>query len=626
MLIQGCSGGSPDSSENTVINATPPPQDGIRGRASSRISGGKLSVTDAQGEEIVVATGRNTNANGSFHLIFSEFAIEAGIKPPLVVTLDGSGATADCDYDGPTDNDCVSADGSFVAFGNRYTLPDDFTLRGLAQTFPPEDSPGDRTVTVNLSAASDLAARYLLDQANGATLTEEAIAIADRQSLGVVEFLTGLPTRGKTLNTISIADLTSTSAQPTESLAIALLGASLHGQITTATSGLSSYRLVLNRLGNRIRPNTAGDQMNAAGTFLAEAIGSYITSATAYQASLPLPSAILNGAIAASTVSQGLLTQAGNSPVPIALPADPGGAVPIDRTRTFVARFSEVMGSTLLNAQTVAFGGTAKGAATVYSDQLTLLSTLVSQELKTTLTQLDDATTTALANGALELTGTNVSGVLESGDGSVIIKVATSTSSNIQTGISINLTMTEGTRTNPGATGQLTGTGVTIAVSQTLNNLTTQQLFEGTLNLDLSNTGSGTAIERVTFQGDLRATSGLQFTGDIAMSELGSADQNQANYNAGFSFVDGSTLTMNGQLQTQINSTSINSGNSTILVDHVTNRITDMTTDLNLSVNTGGSVTGGILTSSDVDTGTMDSQGVISFNDGTATALPAPIL
>ena len=159
VVLAGC-GSSSDSSENVITAPPAAPQDGISGQVASSLSGGRISVADANGNDVVVATGRTTDANGRFNLVFSEFAIEDGITPPLLVTVDGEGATAICDFDGPGDSDCVSADGSSVPFGTRYNLPAGFTLSGITASYNVSNSTGFRTATVNLSAASDLATHY----------------------------------------------------------------------------------------------------------------------------------------------------------------------------------------------------------------------------------------------------------------------------------------------------------------------------------------------------------------------------------------------------------------------------------------------------------------------------------
>jgi RNase P/RNase MRP subunit p29 len=628
-LLQGCSGGSSDSAENTVVNSPTPPQDGIRGRVASKLQNALLTVTDANGEEVVVASGNRTNENGAYDLIFSEFEIEAGITPPLIVTVDGSGATAVCDHDGETDNDCLTANGSFAAFGTRYEVPAGFRLRGLAPTFPPEETFGDRTVTVNLSAASDLAARYATDAAAGAALTEELVSLAQQQALGVVEFVTGLPVGNTAMNAIGLADLTNAAETPSStSLAVSLFNASLHGQVNTEDAGIANYRLVLNRMSNRIQPGGTTGLLQASSADLATAIASYLVTAGGYQATLTAPLPILNGAVSAQTVTQSRLAEAGTAPVPIALPADPGSDAPLDRSKVFASRLSEVIGASLLNSQTTAFGGTATGSATVNSDQVVLINVLLASEVRGAITQLDAAIANAVERGATELTGTNVSGLIAIDGANVQLTSGTSTVSNIQTGTSVNLTSPEGTRADIGQDGSFTLAGVTIALSQTQNNLTIQVLLEGDLTVELSDLGDGLVVTGSSFSGALQSVSGLAFNGSIDLTAAAGTSLSLTNgsFEASFEFQNGATLLLQGDQAGGIASSTSTSGGSTIFVDHTTNTITDMTTELNLTLDSGDTVTGGTLTSSDVETGSVDSLGVISFSDGTVRALPAPLL
>lgn len=627
-LLTGC-GGSSDTVENTVINSPPPPQDGIRGRVASKLQNGRLTVTDANGEEVVVASGDRTNENGAYDLVFSEFEIDAGITPPLIVAVDGTGATAVCDYDGETDNDCLTASGSFAAFGARYEVPAGFGLRGLAPTFPPEDAQGDRTVTVNLSAASDLAVRYATDAAAGARLSEEGVVLAQQQALGVVEFVTGLSVGGNAMNAIGLADLTSAAATPSStSLAVSLFNASLHGQVDTQETGIANYRLVLNRMNNRIQPDSDTGLVQASGADLVTAIASYLVTASGYQATLPAPLPILTGAISAQTVAESRLAETGTAPVAIALPADPGSDAPLDRSRVFAARLSEVIGASLLNSQTAAFGGTATGSATVNSDQITLINVLLTPEVRGAITQLDAAIATAIERGVTELTGTNVSGVVAIDGSSIQLTSGTSTVSNIQTGISVNLSSPAGTRTDVGQDGTFALTDVTIALSQTQDNLTTQVLLEGDLTVELTDLGEGLVVTRSSFTGALQSVSGLNFDGNIDLTAATGTSLSLSNgsYDASFEFSNAATLLLTGSQTGGIAASTSTSGSSTIFVDHTTNTITDMTTDLNLNLDANGTVTGGTLTSGGTETGSVDSLGVISFTDGTVRSLPAPIL
>jgi hypothetical protein len=625
LCLAGCGGGG-DSSTNIISDPQQPPQDGITGSVASRISGASLSVHDAEGEEIVLASGRTTTGSGSYSLVFSEFEITEGIIPPLMVTLSGTGATAVCDFDREGNNDCQGRDGSFVAFGESYPLPDDFMLRGIVESFPAESTPSPRTVSVNISAASDLAAHYALNATPGTFLTPADVTLGKQQALGIVEFVTGLNTAGSDLNAITITDLTSSGSSTNASFAVALFNASLHGQIDTEITGLSSYRRVLDRLAGNIVPlatSTAG-QLRSTGTFLAGPVKAFVTTAGNFLTRLETASSVLTGAVASQTSTTALLEQIAGNRVVISLPADPASSDPLDQSRIFVGRLSEAIGSALQISQTVAFGGTANGAATVYEEQVRLINTLASVEVLNALELLDEALATALANDETELTGTNVTGSLSFDGNTVNLSTATSTTSNIQTGISVNITVTDGTRDNPGGAGSFNAADVNITVSQTLNDLTTQQRYNGTLQMTL---GAGAETESMIYSGSLRSTSALNFEGVISVSNMtASVDDIAGNYDASFLFADGSELAMLGSLLGEISSYTVSTSSSTIVVDVQTRTITDMTATLNLNVDNGGSVVGGSVEAAGIDTGSMNSQGVITFTDNTMTALPAPII
>ena len=629
LLIAGCGGGS-DSSENVIVNPPEPSQDGIQGRASSKIRGALLTVHDANGEEIVLASGRTTNATGAYSLVFSEFAIDDDIVAPLMVTLNGEGATAVCDFDDEGDNDCLSRDGTFVTFGETYDLADNFQLRGLAASFPPETNAGDRKITVNISAASDLAAQYATDQAAGSPLVPSYINLASQQALGVVEFVTGLSTAGKSLNDIPIIDLTLAEPQAADSMAVAFFSASLHDQIDTEIIGLSDYRRILDRLPTNIQPTPGSntDQLQATGNFLAGNLQGFTKVASSFKDSLANPSAVLSGAVSAQTIAVPLLQEAGNSPVAIALPADPSSDTPLDNRKLFATRLSEVMGSTLIISPSGSFAGTASGANAVYSEQISLLATLVSQEVRNTTIQLDDAIAEALLNDETELTGTNVSGALSFEGDIATMTTATSTTSNIQTGISVNVTIPTCTRNNPGGEGTFNAAEITISVSQTQNDLTTQELFVGILTLQMIASGSSADADELSYEGSFRSVTGLEFSGNTVVANLAPAEEPlpRGDYDAEFNFDDNSRLTMTGAIDAQVETYSINSGSNTVVTDLLTNTITDMNASLNLSLDVNDAVAGGTLQSNDVTTGTLDSSGVLEFTDNTVSVLPARII
>lgn len=631
VVLAGC-GSSSDSSENVITAPPAAPQDGISGQVASSVSGGRISVADANGNDVVVATGRTTDTNGSFNLVFSEFAIEDGITPPLLVTVDGEGATAICDFDGPGDSDCVSADGSSVPFGTRYDLPAGFTLSGITASYNVSNSTGFRTATVNLSAASDLATHYAVANTGAAPLTTEAVLLAEQQALGVVEFLTGLTVDNMMLNNVTVPDLTASQVQTNAALALGLFNAGIHGLVDTSLNGQRNYRLALNRLQSQIRPTGNGNELSATGSYLAQAAAAPLTGATSYQASLALPSPALAGAVASQTSAITLLTAAGNSPVRIALPADPLSDAPLDRAKTLTSSLAEVMGAAIIITDTERFGATTSGAADMFEQQLNLISTLADNDLRRTLLQLDAAITQAQATQQTQLTGAGVSGVIDVNGNTVTIATATSTSSNIQNGVSVNITLTDATRENPGGNGLLTAGEIAINVSQTFNNLTTQQIYSGSLTLEMVAANGSTDVDRLDYNGNLRAASAQEFSGDISITGLSPLNTVPlaGSFDSQFVFSNDIYLNLVGQLASQINHHVMTAGTTTVMTDTQTNTVTDMNAELNLILDTDGQVTGGVIntgesTADQTNAASLDESGIVTFSDGTSRILPLPV-
>ncbi len=627
-LLTGCNNGSSDSVKNVAV-AAPPPTDGISGFLPSHISGATLTVQDASGREIVIASGRNTNSLGAFNIVFSEFELNAGLQTPLLVVADASGATAICDFDAAGVNDCLTASGGFAAFGETYTLPAGYVLRGMVDVIPPPAADGVRTAIVNITPVSDLATTYALAKSGNNSLTEEAVNLGQQQALGVVEFVTGLSVNGASLNQISPVDLTSATSASSAELALAFYGASLNGQISSTNTAANTYRKILDRMGTSIvhSDNTETNQLTATGSFLSTVISPYLASIAAFQTSLATPSPVLSGAFASRTAIVVLLDQAAANPIAIALPMDPTSGDPLDNGKLFVTRLSDVMGGSLLATNISKFGGTATGAASVYADQLETMKTLTGTEFRQTIIQLDDALAAALASGTTELNGTNVSGALSFDGNTVTMDTATSTISNIQTGISINITIPEGSRSSPSGTGEFSATDIVISVSQTINELTTQQTFIGNLVLTMSAGEGSAAVQAMTFNGSITASSGLGSTANINLSSLSNdTTTSVGTYNSSYDFSDGSTLSMGGSLQTQIDQYVFNANTSTIAVDLQTRVITDMTTNLNVSTDSSGTVTGAVIQRGEVQSGTVDTSGTVFYSDGTVTVLPFPII
>ena len=208
LSITGCGGGTDVRIEDSG-SPIPLPTDGITGIAlKGAISGGVVTVTDASGATLEIREGGLTQPRGRFAVTFSEATVSGGVMGPLTVTVQGGEAT--CDIDQPdTTEDCPRGDDQFIAFGERFSLPEDFTIRGTLARLPDAT---DNIYTVNISPASDLATHLAERQAEGTALTSEEVEAAEAQVLALIERLSGIPMNGASLVTDRVFDITSLDA------------------------------------------------------------------------------------------------------------------------------------------------------------------------------------------------------------------------------------------------------------------------------------------------------------------------------------------------------------------------------------------------------------------------------
>ncbi len=194
-----------------------------------KINGGKITVVDATGAVIPIASGGITNDNGQYNASFTVGATEAGIIPPLTVTVSGVGATVTCDYNVAGANDCRKSDGTYASFGETYALASDFSISGLSPLVPATAS----SVTVNINPMTDLATRFAVRGATG-VLTEADVTLSNTRVLGLVRAITGvnLNLLGVNLRTTPLVDLTGlqTAVLTDINVALSTFGASFLGQ------------------------------------------------------------------------------------------------------------------------------------------------------------------------------------------------------------------------------------------------------------------------------------------------------------------------------------------------------------------------------------------------------------
>ncbi|MBD3646779.1 MAG: hypothetical protein HUJ31_04850, partial [Pseudomonadales bacterium] len=136
-LIAGCDSGRSTGIAQIDVSASGT-TNGVQGSVfKGPISAATVTVYDENGEAIPVSSATTSQPDGSYRVTFTAAAVDAGITGPLLIEADASGATAICDRDAPgTTDDCRTAPGNFVAFGESFTLPDPFVLRAVVDTIP----------------------------------------------------------------------------------------------------------------------------------------------------------------------------------------------------------------------------------------------------------------------------------------------------------------------------------------------------------------------------------------------------------------------------------------------------------------------------------------------------------
>ncbi len=282
VLIASCGGSSGGGVAPTPTDPPPDPT-GIQGQATKGlIVGGTITVTDATGANIPLSTGDMTDANGTYDALFSTAAVALGIVAPLEVTINGTGATVTCDWDVDGDDDCAVGDGSYASFGSTYALPGGFTLSGFSATAP---TTAGAPVTININPATDIASTLAL-RGSGAALNISDVDVAEAQTLGLVQVLSGVNLSGVTLGQQTLVDLTSlASASLTDAnLALSIFGASVLGQIDVDDAALDSITNVIASITDGLV--VSGADLQATGTMMSRVSTAVAQGAGIVQAQL----------------------------------------------------------------------------------------------------------------------------------------------------------------------------------------------------------------------------------------------------------------------------------------------------------------------------------------------------
>jgi hypothetical protein len=559
-------------------------------------------------------------------------AIEGGIDTPITVTASGGDIT--CDWDVEGDDDC----GVGISFGSTYPAPAGFALSGFSTITAGDD---EETVVVNINVATDLAV-----QLAGAGADNDAVAAAEGQVLGLIQVATGADLSGITLRTFVLPDLSAaaSAALSEQDFSIALFGAAIIGQV--GSNGLADIPAVITSIYEGI--TVVNGNISISGTLLARMATQVSIGAAAIQAQLDAagvaaPTFIAN-IEANSSGNAALFLLSGDEPVTISAPAVPGSDDPLDQTKTFVTSLSKVINSLLTTTGAQGFGGTQQGATEVFADELNAVSLLGSGastsafwQLLNAIGDVLDSESALTAGGSAMLSGDDVSGTLALSDDEATVTLTDASSSWTDGDITVMLAIPTGTHMNDGASGWLSGTGMTLTTWQ---GETLLQTFTGDFSMTFSPENDDLGLSAMTFNGWI-TTPGAPgtFALDVDLSGLtgstapgiGGSDI-AGNYTVTLSF-DDLAVSLNGVLRGLNQAFSITSGGSTIWGtvtrdgDTDTDTLTDTTTTLTLVLDLSGSgeLISGTFTAGGEETATMDGDGVVYYSDGSVQALPAAI-
>jgi hypothetical protein len=632
VLIASCGGGS-SPTVDIVPDFPDPPVSGVNGQViKGPVVGATISVTDASGASVALSGTETTGDDGSYSASFTVAAIEGGIDTPITVTASGGDIT--CDWDVEGDDDC----GVGISFGSTYPAPAGFALSGFSTITAGDD---EETVVVNINVATDLAV-----QLAGAGADNDAVAAAEGQVLGLIQVATGADLSGITLRTFVLPDLSAaaSAALSEQDFSIALFGAAIIGQV--GSNGLADIPAVITSIYEGI--TVVNGNISISGTLLARMATQVSIGAAAIQAQLDAagvaaPTFIAN-IEANSSGNAALFLLSGDEPVTISAPAVPGSDDPLDQTKTFVTSLSKVINSLLTTTGAQGFGGTQQGATEVFADELNAVSLLGSGastsafwQLLNAIGDVLDSESALTAGGSAMLSGDDVSGTLALSDDEATVTLTDASSSWTDGDITVMLAIPTGTHMNDGASGWLSGTGMTLTTWQ---GETLLQTFTGDFSMTFSPENDDLGLSAMTFNGWI-TTPGAPgtFALDVDLSGLtgstapgiGGSDI-AGNYTVTLSF-DDLAVSLNGVLRGLNQAFSITSGGSTIWGtvtrdgDTDTDTLTDTTTTLTLVLDLSGSgeLISGTFTAGGEETATMDGDGVVYYSDGSVQALPAAI-
>jgi hypothetical protein len=522
-----------------------------------------------------------------------------------------------------------------------------FTLSSLADA----DPTGQSFNFSNVSPASDIALQKALERAAGAAITGAAATQANLAVSGLIELITGISLGGLDVSQIVTADLTSSTGAPSAAeLALAALASGVIGSQGTGTLNEAITALAglftLNADGTL---QTTGPQLAA----FTDALVLGLRVASSKQPTGALTIALSNASAQAAIFR--------NIPGAIVVGPPPaaGSDAPVDQSKAFVRKLGAVIGEVAGSTGAQGFGGQNNiGATEAFAAELDAVAAVSSTNATKTFTRLDaalkadaavltatDATVTEIVNGVETADGAD--------DGIEYVLTLGTDGSLTATGISSRWPLVEATGGNivtlTAATATATGeTSVDIpsVTLTTTSGTSTLQTFAGSLSFTSDSTATDTAPEGTgagTLSGTITGSSStVSYTLEASLTDIPLGIDAGGTYTVTLGFNSPSandlTLAFFGTVGASLQGYTISAPSGDIVgtvtrdgtTDVVT--LTDGTTTLTLTVTDGvvvdsdgiGSLTVGTGDAA-VLTGTLDSNGVVTFTDTTILALPAII-
>ena len=681
-LLASC-GGNSDGDPRGQVTITPPPeQDGLGGTAlKGTIIGGTVTVLDADGNNVPVASGGVTGADGTYDITLSpDVSLNSLTLPLLIRVSGGNGATSVCDVNNNgTDDDCLTNDGvTYVAFRETFELPADFVLESVLAVLP-ADTPGTSTsFTANITPATHLQAALAREAVGaGASLTVEAVQEAEQEVLGLIESITGVEMENVSLATIAVQDVAAVGADTAngtaQSLAISAFAAAVAGLVDATDETQNDVQEVLVNL--VVLVTSGDDGLEITGIDIAElstAVAESFGDITEALVEAGVDNEVADAVVAAQSAAEqkayeGQLIGSGILTLPPAM-IDPTSDSPKLLANEFLDKFINVLtvwtdvtgaeeGTTNVAPTEILFTELADaetygaGAATEAFDSL--MEALIAEEA-----QLE-------AGSSITNDETSEDGLLYTLDKDAAGVVTLMNAQSVTTGkegvVRTTITIAEGTwQRDPGVSGEFDLTDVVLLTEMVGETDSQLQHFTGNVNAvfapDATDPGD-LGLTTLTYDGTHRGTSsdGDTFTIHATLSNLsgtavegGSGQNIDGDYSITFTF-DGDqniAFNLNGTFRDEVQSFWIRAGGLTTAegvsmggdllmgtlsesedTDNYT--VTDGTALLTVIIdiaNEPPTLGSAVITVGETEVATINEDGLVTFSDDSIRFLPAGLL